>query len=221
MKVFILNLAVGLAILLGLIFLFYRKKFTNTEKIFGYFLITNALFEIIAKVSNVIGFNNNLPGLHAYTLVKFIILCSFFGAVITELGNKFKWKNFLIAGSLLIILNSIFIQDIYSFNSYSSTLVELFVVLASISIFLLKLKPNLKIQIGLKPIIIFTTACFVKSCFSIMIYLYSTEIIKLAEELGVKIWLVNGIINITFSCLILIGITFIIKRKEKPIFIEV
>ena len=54
------------------------QKFQNVDKIFGYSILLTGLFEIIAKVTLLFDVKNNLPGLHLYTLLDFVVISWFF-----------------------------------------------------------------------------------------------------------------------------------------------
>ena len=102
-------------------------------KIFSVFLLINITTELIIWF---IGWKlkiSNLPLLHLYTLLEFIILSLFYKRL---LKNEFFQKYFLsfvFSISILIILNSIFFESIYSFNSNAKSLVQLILIAYSIS----------------------------------------------------------------------------------------
>jgi len=183
----------------------------------------SAFFELFAmsvnleSVNNVLvdyGWKNNLPGLHLFTILQFILLVLFFSRVLQEYLVDFLWKLVLIIGSLLILANSIFIQSIFTFNSYSKTVVELAIILASISYFV-KLMLSDKIKDHNVVLTYFVTAVFVNASVSILIHLFSNSIMQMEQEFLTQLWNVRTMVNILTQFIILYGIYLVITRERK------
>jgi len=183
----------------------------------------SAFFELFAmsvnleSVNNVLvdyGWKNNLPGLHLFTILQFILLVLFFSRVLQEYLVDYLWKLVLIIGSLIILANSIFIQSIFTFNSYSKTVVELAIILASISYFV-KLMLSDKIKDHNVVLTYFVTAVFVNASVSILIHLFSNSIMQMEQEFLTQLWNVRTMVNILTQFIILYGIYLVITRERK------
>ena len=115
---------VVLAINVILIFLIKDIDLRQKTQTFKLFLIVGLIIQIVAKVLWVNSMNN-LPLLHIYTLFEFVLLSLFYRGIL-ELAPKWE-RNFnglILLFSLLIILNTLYLQAPKSFNSYSKTLVQ-------------------------------------------------------------------------------------------------
>lgn len=183
----------------------------------------SAFFELFAmsvnleSVNNVLvdyGWKNNLPGLHLFTILQFILLVLFFSRVLQKYLVDFLWKIVLIIGSLLILANSIFIQSIFEFNSYSKTVVELAIILASMFYFV-KLMLSDIIKDHNVVLTYFVTAVFVNASVSILIHLFSNSIMQMEQEFLTQLWNVRTMVNILTQFIILYGIYLVITRERK------
>lgn len=211
------NVVVSTSFILAGLFIFYNKLFNRQEKIFGYFLVLNVVFEIIAWASPYIFIEqNNLPGLHLYTLLEFILI-TLFAASNFEKLQGLPANIILIAGSLLIIANSIWIQDIYIFNSISITAVKIFTSVISILFFFKVLSSKKYSIVETRPSVYFFTAIFLNACTSMIWYMYSNKFILLDKIMGRQLSILKHSVAIISSLIILTGIIYIIKRKKNDI----
>lgn len=80
---------------------------------------------------------NNMPLLHVYTLLEFFFVASFYHHALGSLLPANSLRVLILFFSLFSILNSLFIQNIYQFNSYASALKSLLVLVLAL-LFLLK-----------------------------------------------------------------------------------
>jgi hypothetical protein len=74
-------------------------------------------------------YHNNMPLLHAYTLIEFVIWAFFYRLILgpKTILRRYFWQ-ILGVGMVLIVLNTIFLQNIWTFCTYSKTLVQLFII---------------------------------------------------------------------------------------------
>ena len=219
----LLHTVVFLTLLVGFISILYYRRFGSVEKFFVYYIWMSAFFELFAmsvnleSVNNVLvdyGWKNNLPGLHLFTILQFILLVLFFSRVLQKYLVDFLWKIVLIIGSLLILANSIFIQSIFEFNSYSKTVVELAIILASMFYFV-KLMLSDIIKDHNVVLTYFVTAVFVNASVSILIHLFSNSIMQMEQEFLTQLWNVRTMVNILTQFIILYGIYLVITRERK------
>lgn len=101
-------------------FIYYPKLGSGSRLILVYTLVA-ALFNLSA-VALAHRFHNNMPVFHLYAVFEFILCTLFFRQVL--MGTKMaRYIPHLIIGFILFsILNSLFLQNIYSFNSYPRSL---------------------------------------------------------------------------------------------------
>lgn len=89
------------------------RVITHALKAILFYLFVAAVFNIVASIFS---HSNNLPLLHIYTVVEFLFLLPFYYKLLS--GKKVV----LVLGILFpvwAVINSLVVQNIYGFNSYS------------------------------------------------------------------------------------------------------
>ncbi|MBT8232512.1 MAG: hypothetical protein HKO66_04540 [Saprospiraceae bacterium] len=215
MPEFLLDIIMTLSILLGLAGIFVFKRFTKFEKYIGYYFILVAVFEVIASILiKVFDSDNNLLGLHVYTLLEFIILGLFFNHVFKELDTKLPIKLLLAIGSLLILANSLFVQPLTEFPSFSRTGVDSFILVFSMSFFILLILKDYDSKL-FRPSIFFVGALLVKSALSSIIYLFSNQIMNMEVQLRDNLWMMRTVINLLAVGVMIYSVYLIYRRNQE------
>ena len=184
---------------IGLSFFFW-KRLPQSFQILSFYLIWNLVIEVLAGIvmTNEI---NNLPLLHIYTLLELVIFTLFYWKVgiFHRWGTRNMW--YLIAGiSALIILNSIFLQSIFTHNAYAKTMVQVMLIVYAIAyIFQLNEKTEEVAALNLA-----NAAILIYYSASLFIFMAANFIV--AANLGNLLWEANVIFNIIFHILIFISI---------------
>ena len=197
----------------------YLYKYANKkEKVFIYYIISIGFFELLAILLEMVMNNgNNLPGLHLYTLFQFVILTFFFNSCLREISDWFKYKWVITIGSIGIIANSIFFQSIFTYNSYSKSAVELYIILMSLTLFTFFLRDKTHDQVNMKASVSFVSAVFLQSAVSIIFYIYSNDILEMKASLRDLIWYLRIAINYISLFMIIFGMWQIFNRKKEII----
>lgn len=210
---FILSLPSILGILGSIYFIYNYKNFSRLGYIIGWFLIFTVGCEIYASYMADLK-KNNLPGLHLYTLGQFIFCSLFFYYLFRLLEWSYFKIQYIYLAIGLIIFNSIFIQNIYTYNSYSKTGVQLFIIiLCFMGYFLLTVKTyknwdNESIKILIAAILL---SCVI----SLTLYLFSHQIMALEESVQKKIWMINVSGNILTQILYIFALIKMVNSKKR------
>jgi len=114
-----------------------RYKYIKNELNFvWYFLLLGAFSELSTRtISHFYPKLNTLPGLHLYTVLEFLFIGLFYHHFF---GNFFHRKimPYTISGFIILaIINAIFIQGIFNFNTYASGLEAIIIILLSLLCF--------------------------------------------------------------------------------------
>ena len=193
------------------------KNLSGALKIFVLYLGWNFLIEVAAKLDlhyQLLG-GNNLPLLHIYTLGEFILLFLFY----VKLIERPQWLHdnrqlLLWSISGLIILNSIFIQNIFEFNTYAKTLVQLILIGCAILYFFNQAgkeqEPNPEAR-GLR---IINSAILIYYSSSLVIFMFGNFLLTV-ETNEFYLWIVNASLNILFHLLIFIALWSLLSRKVR------
>lgn len=190
--VFILVISVALAI-------FNRKRLPGAFKILALYLGWNLFIELITFIP--VRGTNNLPLLHLYTLVEFVLFTLLYKRL--ELFKSWSISAFwtyLISISVLIILNSIFLQSIYTYNSYAKALVQVLLIVYAVG-YMFKLKePGVEsgsLNLMNAAILLFYSG-------SLFVFMFGN--VELAPEFDRIFWDINVLLNLFFQVLMLISL---------------
>lgn len=117
-----LSIIVPLSILLPIFTcLFHFKRAGKAAKILCYYLITCGLINLTAIIF--VRFHmKNLPLLHLYTIVESIFILSYFRAIFKDPLVKKALLIITVLFPILCVLNFIFLQSIYTFNTHTRPL---------------------------------------------------------------------------------------------------
>ncbi|WP_298732848.1 hypothetical protein [uncultured Chitinophaga sp.] len=95
---------------------------------------------MINAIATIYSHHNNLPLLHIYTMLEFILLARYYALVFS--GRRIV--PYLVAAAIIFpvfcIVNFLFIQRIYTYNSYTRPVEAIFLVLCSLLYFATPLK---------------------------------------------------------------------------------
>lgn len=117
-------------------------------------LIAIKYYIVISLVVQLVGgmlwfFNiNNLFLLHFYVPTAFILLIWFYRRVWYSYISSTLLSGLLYCFILFSLLNSIFLQDIFSFNTHGLTGLSILIIIFSLSNYYLFLDANIRIQLG-------------------------------------------------------------------------
>lgn len=179
-----------------------------------FFISLNIVTELLARVflNNEI---NNLPLLHIYTLGEFILLSIYYRILFKEKLNTFGLFIFFIPViSIIIILNSIFLESIYGFNSYAKTLVQCILIGYSLFYFI---RIDARIEernIKEKARLMVNTGILIYYSGSLFIFMFSDFFLKYGDGLHRNFWMLNVTLNLIFQLVILSAIWMIFKNKK-------
>ncbi|NUO03201.1 MAG: hypothetical protein HUU01_21535 [Saprospiraceae bacterium] len=202
----------------------------------GYFLLFNWLTEAGARVAIYLS-SNNLPLLHFYTLGEFVLLSFFYRTLFPQHGFFRKYFVVILTTvSLLIVLNTIFLQSIYAFNSYAKTLVQIILIIYAIVYFfhlpeapsfqkseswyrapLDQMNPggmsNFRKHEGWSLRLI-NSAVLIYYCGSLFIFMFSNVFIQ-KSVIYHSFWIFNALLNFLFQVLVLLGLWRVAFRRPK------
>jgi hypothetical protein len=212
----LLCFTVGVNILVALVFIVKNGSFTDLIKRFGIYIVIGALFEFYSYwlVFVVENKDNNLYLVHIFTLIEFVVVSWFFGKLFELFQLKFNTILIIVIGAVLIILNSLLLQPIDVYNSFSRTAVQLCFLACCFVGFYLFTQRNYAFEdrAVVKWVLI---ALLIKYSGSLFLYLFSNRIADLPPETQINIWLINPSLNLLFQMIILIAfVGFLIRTKE-------
>lgn len=142
-------------------------------------LLVSAFCELASSYYRMQG--NNLFVLHIFTFLEFTIVGFAFQIIYKQFKKNIPLTAFVIIGAILIVLNSIFLQDTSTFNSYSYTFDSLFILAASLYYFTLTLEQPSKL-IHEKVTLAIIVYLFVFHSVDLIFFCFVNEIMEVSRE---------------------------------------
>jgi len=216
-----LNLIIWLTLVLPIVSFINYEKFDEVERKFVHYMTMLAVFEIIAFLLQQnfreLGWENSLPGHHLYTLCQYIFITIFFYHLLKRYQINFPLQYFLWIGGLWIVVNSLFVQGFYMFNSYSTVGVEMIIIGFSM-LYFLKVLLQRDIRKYERPISFFVGAVFFNAGMSVLIHLFSNQLYAMDNALATIIVSTRVLINLCTVFVMLWGVYLIVTRRgQDPI----
>lgn len=181
----------------------YRRKYMKKElKVMCYYLAFVLLFQLIAIVVSAVFKTNNLPFLHFYTVVEFGIISWFYKEYLGSFLNpKILYGNFVLF-TTLAILNVIFVQSIFEYNSYPRGLECLFVVFYAITAYYKIIKSLEIISIEKSPLFWINAGFLFYFAGSLFLFVLGNLILTQDIQLSMLSWAIH-------ACLVALMYVFI------------
>ena len=119
------------------------RRLTKELKIFSLFIFLSGIIELFSKVLWFLRINN-YPLLHLYVVVGFLLQMWFYHEVLKRFVSKKLTITIGILFILFTIINSYFLENIYTFNSNGLTVQSIFILILSTSTYMLFLNDIVK-----------------------------------------------------------------------------
>ncbi len=170
----IVPFSIGLPIVIGIIR--YRSLSVAAKWVLLY-LIISALFTGIALLIGRYYHKNNMPVTHAFTVIEFILLVAYYKRIPGTTRNRF-YTILILAFVSLCVVNAIFFQSIYTYNSYTKSIEAIVCILFAMNYFAaIASAPSSKKIIGL-PDFYFNAGFFLYFSGAFMLFVFSNFIVS-------------------------------------------
>ncbi|MEM9920096.1 MAG: hypothetical protein AAF990_18515 [Bacteroidota bacterium] len=191
--------------------IYFRKLEVPLQRL-SIFLLFNWIIEVAARICAYSDINN-LPLLHLYTLGEFILFLWFYKSLFVRLEIFQKaFRPFAVIGTVLIVLNSVFIQNIYAFNPLAKTLVQLTIIALAV-LYFYNLNSLQSSASGIyKSLRLINSAVLIYYSGSLFIFMCNQLFID-ASEVYEIIWAFNAVLNLIFQLLVLWGLWIVVFKK--------
>lgn len=187
---------------------FVYKKLPPQLKIFTWFILLSGIIE---ATSRILWFNgkNNMPLLHIYVAAGFLCLSYFYRYLLKDFVNpKIIWMMQIVF-TVFTIINSVFIQNVFTFNSYALTVESVILVIFSLTTYLLMMndvvkKNHAKIR---KSVDWLNSGVFIYYASSLLIFHFGNLITVLSPSALVDYtWVLHAIFSIVMYCCFFVGL---------------
>lgn len=208
---------IGLAFLAAavLVWMRYYRKMPRAIQLLGFYLLANLLIQVGADFLWQRSMNN-LPLLHLNTLLEFVFITLFFREVYIEQAWFKKYFNYWISVvAFLLIVNSLFIESIYEFNSIAKTLVQVIIMTYVILYFFDAYGRVDFSQVEHQVIGLICFAILLCYAGSLFVFMFSQFSWGSNREVYRGLWLINGGLTLVFQLLILIAFLKTVFQRRK------
>jgi hypothetical protein len=178
--------------------IFLKLKFL-IQKMVLYILI-GSIVEIASWVVAKFFHTNNLFFFHGFAIFEAWVLSLIFFELYQKYNTRLQVRYALIPLVSFLIINSLFVQPIYTFNSNGLTVVSLVAISYSFYAFYLMLEKEIDFP-HFSEVKWFIVAIFVTHCGSLMVELFSNQMLNLDKAHQQLIWFLRSFI--------MLGIKFI------------
>lgn len=193
--------------------LFYWKRLTPPLKLIVVYLVFNFFIETAARVTGYL-YKQNLPLLHLYTLGEFILFTLFYHKILDSsslLKRGFRW--ILLGGSVLVVLNTLFLQNIFSFNSYAKSMVQVMIILYALDYAFRFTQPDRAEPSQNNALQLINAAVLLYYCGSLFVFLTSSFATRMSDAIRI-LWQINTALNVIFQVIVLIALWKAIFRPQ-------
>lgn len=123
--------------------LWMYSKLSKTLRVFSLFIFLSGFVQFTSLALFFCG-KNNMPLLHFYVAASVPCLVAFYKTVLgNNVSDKIMW-GIILCFLTFTIINSIFIQDIYSFNSNALVIESIIVIILSLFTFIFLLNDSMQ-----------------------------------------------------------------------------
>ncbi len=188
--------------------LYVYRKLPTTLRIFTWFIFFSAGIELGSRLFWLQSMNN-MPFLHLYVAGGFCFLAFFYQDLLRGFINpKIIW-TVVIVFLILTITNSLFFQDIYTFNSYGLTLESILIIIFSLSSYIIMLNDIVKKnRVNLtKSLNWINSGLFIYYSSSLLIFYFGGIIIDLfSKESNLYSWVLHSFFSMIMYCCFFVGL---------------
>lgn len=202
------------AVVIAILCLIYYRQLDYAFQIFALYLIVSGSFDIVSNELADKG-QNNLMYLHLFTLIELILLGSFFMSISRRISSNYVWKGTFTLLIFGVVCNSLWIQSLGKFNSYSATACSMFVVCTCVYYFIQSLSQQVTDkERSIKWIVV---GLFIYHSAAMVIMIFSNLLLQLESDGKAAIWITRAFIIVLTKLLFISALTYqyMVGRKYR------
>ncbi|PZR38985.1 MAG: hypothetical protein DI538_08035 [Azospira oryzae] len=207
----VINQISVIPVFITVIYSIYIYKSLGKElKSFSWFLIISGIIQFISSALWYAR-TNNLPLLHIYVAVGFFLIAYFYIQVLDEFINKKIIWIILLLFLTFSVLNSIFIQPILTFASYSLTVESILIIILSLSTYIMLLDDIVRDKLkGLsKSLNWINSGLFIYYSSNLLIFYFGDTITHtFSKEISRYTWVLHSFFSVIMYCCFFVGLWY-------------
>ncbi len=200
-------------VILPLLLSIYKNKLLNVAQKRLFVLLVVIL--ITELISNILWYLriNNLPVFHFYTIVEFLLILNIYRNELTRLFSKTFFILLSLGYIMFAITNMLFLQDLGTFNSNTTTVMGLVVIFLALSYFYALLKEMKYSSLENNPMFWLNSGFLIYFSSSLILFYINNNMFKESTEASYLVWGLHAIINIVL--IIFYTITIWVNPKKQ------
>lgn len=144
---------------------------------------------------------NNMPVIHAFTVIEFTLLTIIYKSVLDESVRKYL-SGLIIFFAIFSIVNVIWIQDILAFNSWGRMIESFFLVILSLLWFLKIFREMVIEKLSSHPMFYINSGVLLYFAGNFFIFTYYNVMVNQFHGVMNEIWQIHSILNIIYSLML-------------------
>ncbi len=178
--------------------IFKLKSLSEIQLKLFYLLIIVFIVEFIA---NILWYQkiNNLPLYHFYAVIEFVLIINIYRIVLTKIFPK---KFFIILGvafTVFAVVNTVFFQNLNTFNSNVTTLLGIIVIFLSLSYFYALLKEVKYSALETNPMFWINAGFLIYFSSNLILFFINNNMFQGSTEASYLVWGLHAIVNIVLT----------------------
>ncbi|MFD2563398.1 hypothetical protein [Aquimarina rubra] len=173
-------------------------KFKSLHKIqlkLVYLLVVVFVVEFIA---NILWYQkiNNLPLYHFYAIIEFLLIINIYRVVLSKIFSKWFFIILGVAFTVFAVVNTLFFQDLNTFNSNVTTLLGVVVIFLALSYFYALLKEVKYSALETNPMFWINSGFLIYFSSNLILFFINNNMFKGSTEASYLVWGLHAIVNI-------------------------
>lgn len=188
------------------------KMLTKPAKVVLCYMVASAITNGISIFISKQWHMNNMPLVHLYTVIELILIVIFYKRVFEAPAKMSFFTLIVISFTVLCVVNALYFQSIYTYNSYTRSLEAIICILFAMNYFArIAASPSVRKLIK-EPNFYFNTGFFLYFSGAFMLFIFSNFVIKnLANHDFLIIWAIHAALILLMNLLFSIG--FLLCKK--------
>jgi hypothetical protein len=196
----------NLAVLIPLVIWFRTPAPRSSEQkaILG-FLVLSAITQLVSFIFWKLR-ENNLPILHVYTVLEFLVLLLFYFFLLGAAGHKRYFVLAAILFTAFAVVEAIFLDGIFAYNIYSRSVEALIIITLCLAWFIKVVSLDDKQREKYKGASIINSGLLVYFAGAITLFAYSSLITNMTFNVRMNLWTMHTLLAFQLYILIAIGL---------------
>lgn len=142
---------------------------------------------------------NNLPVYHFYIIIEFILIIYIYKDELSRLFPKLFFTILSVGFTVFSIVNTVFLQDINTFNSNATTLLGILVIFLSLSYFYALLKEVKYSALEINPMFWINAGFLIYFSSNLILFFINNNMFQGSTEASYLVWGLHAIVNIVLT----------------------